>query len=224
MACLWCVSEPVPASAVPITYSYTGTVNNILDSDSVTGVQIGDAFQFTFTFDNALNTDSNPRSDVADYGALLSASTKFTRSSADVYTAAPALSAPYTLEVANDHPISTVRTVDAFAVSTQSFIEIGSGEFVYTIMYISMETQNLSLFSSTDLSMLGPLTPAPGLFEYGHSFDFIQDFLPSSEYVEIDGVVTGVGQAAVPEPTTMFLLAAGLIGLTGYGRKRLLKK
>jgi hypothetical protein len=38
------------------------------------------------------------------------------------------------------------------------------------------------------------------------------------------GLRTLVGFTPVPEPTTMLLLASGLIGLVGYGRKKLFKR
>ena len=38
------------------------------------------------------------------------------------------------------------------------------------------------------------------------------------------GQIDGPGASAVPEPTTLILLGAGLVGLVGLGRKKFFKK
>jgi len=46
----------------------------------------------------------------------------------------------------------------------------------------------------------------------------------SLSFYSFYGDGNGDGQTPIPEPATMLLLGSGLIGLAGYGRKKLLKK
>ena len=48
--------------------------------------------------------------------------------------------------------------------------------------------------------------------------------LSDKDYQDLVIMVESVNPAPVPEPATMLLLGSGLIGLAGFGRKRLLKK
>jgi hypothetical protein len=45
-----------------------------------------------------------------------------------------------------------------------------------------------------------------------------------STWISDDGQPPGPGPQPVPEPSTMLMLGIGLIGIAGFGRKRLLKK
>lgn len=220
LTCFWYLILAGPASAAFITYSYTGLVDSVDDPYDMIGVQLGDKFQFTFTFDNTLTDDSNPLPDVADYEALVNSSTTFYRSSDDSLIFTFSFSIPWTLEILNDRSIGGAP-IDGFVVSTADTEIISSIEIIETAMHLEMLTEELSRFSSTDLSMLTPSTLDPGLFEQRHFINFNQyrPLLPSPMYVGIRGEVTGVGTVPVPEPSTGLLLGPCLMILSGIRRK-----
>jgi len=50
------------------------------------------------------------------------------------------------------------------------------------------------------------------------------DFYFNSATLNAEGTEPGSGSAPVPEPSTTILMGLGLLGLMGYGRKKLIKK
>jgi hypothetical protein len=69
-------------------------------------------------------------------------------------------------------------------------------------------------FSASDISFLGSYVSNDGNFGFG--------FDPDCHFYN-DGVTLAIETAPVPEPTTMLLFGAGLVGLAGFGRKKFKK-
>jgi hypothetical protein len=75
--------------------------------------------------------------------------------------------------------------------------------------------------SGTDLSVLSFVTKD----ETGNYYTIVRDTLNASGTPSGDSASNfyGARTAAVPEPSTLLLLGSGLLGLVGYGRKRMRK-
>jgi hypothetical protein len=108
-----------------------------------------------------------------------------------------------------------VTPVDAFG----AYMRV---EFAYDYDYIGVR------FFDSDGNNVGGFqvsTPLPGLWWYGYvssvPFQSIIFGYSEAHWFIMDDLQAG---RPIPEPSTWLLLASGLIGFAGYGRKKLFKK
>ena len=185
------------AVAAPITYDFTGTVTFVGESMFHSfDVSVGDKIAITLTLDNAF-PDTNPSPNIGQYAT-------------DFVTAplkSPVLGVEVAgIEVTGQFGFVTIQNDD----NGIDAIHLSSGGPHSFVTAMDFSTSNLSVLTSDAIS----LSIDPKDFD---TATFMVDLLPTQE--SFSGTVDAQA-AAVPEPATLVLLAAGLVGLAALPRIR----
>jgi hypothetical protein len=181
------------AAAAPITYDFTGTVTFLGESMfNSFGVSVGDKIAITLTLDNAF-PDTNPSPNVGQYD------TNFA-----------------TLE----SPILGVEVAGTDVTGLFGFVTVRNDDHGIDAIHLSSGTPHgfgaEMDFSTSDVNVLTsdviPLSIDPKALDVA---TFVVRSLPTGE--SFSGTVDAQA-AAAPEPGTLVLLTAGLVGLAALQR------
>jgi hypothetical protein len=189
------------ASAAPITFQFAGTVTQVPIDDFSTGIAFQDSFQGSFTFDpDAANTISSSTG-----GSYLSLGQSF--------------------GITVDIDSFTFSRFGMLAVGVQT----GTPDF-YTVLaetFIGQPGDNLTfdmiledLTGTAITSNLQPSTP-PDLSLFSQRDFHLDDVDLSGNELQVDGHLTSLTLAAVPEPSLGWLVAGAVVLLlSGRSRNR----
>ncbi|MEX2111734.1 MAG: PEP-CTERM sorting domain-containing protein [Pirellulales bacterium] len=185
-------AAPVHAA---VTYTFSGTI----DLSEVAGINAGDTFSGSFTYDLATPTSGAPYALPTGFGQDYQSSVATPANALEFQVNAFTFSAPaptlhYTVY---DQLPNPGLWIDLFSMSSN-----------FTTLFF--QNEDGTAFSSTALPASVPSLSA---FDYARLFGYDENF----NYYQ--GTITALTPLAVPEPSSILLAAIGLMGLVAFGRR-----
>ena len=190
-----------PVQAVPITFNFTGTVTGVDSSLSPT-FSTGQTLTGSYTFESTTPPRAGSDSSFAVYDALTAVNFSIGSYSASS-TAAPEIQIDNAPGAPNDRYGLVSRASDGLTGPAVNGNTLGA--FLFRLDDVNNAVFSTALSLPTSLSLQD--------FTSNSFFVFFGDF-------SITGTLNSLSSAApVPEPSTFFLLGAGLSGI-GFLRRR----
>jgi hypothetical protein len=187
------------AHAVPITLNFSGRITSVTFGTAPPGIAAGTAFSGSYTY-SSTSLDSNAAPTIGDYTSSGSPFGLSVDVGGNLFSSTQVL-----LEVANDNG------QDSYGVFSSGLFAPG-----HYLLALVLADPTQTALSNTSL----PLLP-PSLAAYSTNFFTITNY-PSGTgdaLFAIRGTVESITTTAVPEPGSLLLISAGVLGW-GFVRRR----